>query len=115
MNLGHFEADVVLPTERILLEEFRDGRIWPQRLDQFDLAVGRVDETHPHALGGQVERVPVRLGAEQIAVQLEAPLDRGRRNADMVEAAEFHSIHRHAELVSASIRETCAALHEYGS
>jgi hypothetical protein len=45
----------------------------------------------------------MRFRAEHIAVEIEAVLDRRRRHADMVEAAEFHSFLRHAELVSASI------------
>ena len=64
VDVGHLEADVMLAAERVLLEELRDRRVFAQRLDQLDLAVGRIDEADAHALRGQVERLAVRLGAE---------------------------------------------------
>src|SRR3954452_22528758 len=91
LDVGHLEADMMLPAEGVLLEEFHDRRVWPKRLDQLDLGVGRVDKTEADALRGKLERGPVRLRAEHIAVDLEALLDRRGRDADMVEAAEFHS------------------------
>src|SRR3546814_7609070 len=57
VNIGHFEADVVLSARRVLLEELHDRRVLAQRLDQLDLAVGRIDEAHTHALRRQVERL----------------------------------------------------------
>src|SRR6185369_14243986 len=92
VDLGHLEADVMLPAERVLLEELHNRRIRTQRFDQLDLAIGGVDEADPYALCRKVERLAMRLGAEHVAVELEAPLDRRRRHADMVEAAEFHSV-----------------------
>src|SRR5262249_48280231 len=90
VDLGHFEADMVLAAERVLLEELHDWRAFPERLDQLDLGVGRVDETDPDALCGQVEGRAMRVRAEPRAVELKALLDRWRRDADMVQAAEFH-------------------------
>ena len=36
--------------------------------DQLDLHIGRIDEAHLHPLRGQVERLPDRLGAQQVAI-----------------------------------------------
>jgi len=90
VNLGHLEAQVVLPAERIAREEAGDRRIRPQRLEQFDLAVRGIDEAHPHALRGQVERLADHLRAHRLAPERDRPVERGRGDADMVEAAEFH-------------------------
>jgi hypothetical protein len=57
----------------------------------------------------------MRLRAEQVAIDCEALLDRRGRNADVVLSSELHSYHHHAELVSASILDTLAALPENGS
>src|SRR3954463_13140104 len=76
VDFGHFEADMVLTAERVLLEEFRNGRVLAQRLDQLDLRVGRIDEAHAYALRGEVECLPVRLRPEHIAVHIEALGDR---------------------------------------
>src|SRR4029079_14615649 len=90
VDVGNLEADMVLPAQRVLLEEFHDRRVLAQGLDQFDLRIGRVDEADTDALRGKIECWAVRLGAEHLAIGFEALLDRRRRDADMVEAAEFH-------------------------
>src|SRR5260221_2127838 len=90
VDVGHLEADMVLPAERVLLEEFCNWRVFPERLDQLDLRIRRVDEAHADTLGGEVECRPMRLRAEHVAVPVEAPLDRRGCHADMIEAAEFH-------------------------
>src|SRR6476659_10385333 len=90
VDVGHLEADMVLAAERIALEELHDRRVLAQRLDQLDLRIGRVDEADADALRGEVEGGAMRLGAEHGPIGVEALLDRRRRNADMVEAAEFH-------------------------
>src|SRR5688572_27171332 len=91
LDVGHFEADMVLAAHWIALEEFDDRRVRAERLDQLDLRIGRVDEAHANALRGQVERLAVRLGSEHRAVEIEALLDRRRRDSDMVESAELHA------------------------
>ena len=58
VDVGDLEADVVLAAERVLVEELRDRRIVAERLDQLDLAVGRIDEADADALRGKVERRP---------------------------------------------------------
>src|SRR6478672_2060413 len=90
VDVGHLEADMVLPAERIALEELHDRRVLAQRLDQLDLRIGRVDEADADALRGEVEGGAMRLGAEHGPIGVEALLDRRRRDANMVEAAEFH-------------------------
>src|SRR3546814_7939105 len=85
-----FEADVVLSARRVLLEELHDRRVLAQRLDQLDLAVGRIDEAHTHALRRQVERLVDLRRAKQADVHFDRFLDRRRRNADMVEATDRH-------------------------
>ena len=90
LNVRDFEAHVVLAAQRVLLEEFRDGRMVAERFDQLDLRIGRVDEADADALRGEVEGGTVRLGIEHGAVKLEALLDRRRRDADVVQTAEFH-------------------------
>jgi hypothetical protein len=82
---------MMLPALWILLEEPRDRRLRAKRLDQLDLAVRRIDEADAYALRGQVERRAMRFRAEEGEVELQAPLDRRRRHADMVQATEFHS------------------------
>src|SRR6185312_15309154 len=84
VDVRHLEADMMLAAERILFDEFGDGRAVAERLDQLDLAVGRIDEADAHALRGKVERRSMRLGAENIAVKLEALLDRRGGDPDMV-------------------------------
>src|SRR6478672_7416377 len=80
VDVGDLEADVMLAAKRILLEEFHDRRIIAERLDQLDLAVGRIDEADADALRGEVERLAVRLGVEQISVELQTVLNRRRRD-----------------------------------
>src|SRR5438045_208268 len=55
VDVGHLEADMVLPAERVLLEESHDRRALAERLDQLDLRIGSVDETHAHALRRKIE------------------------------------------------------------
>src|SRR5689334_9500358 len=64
LNVLRFKADVVLSTRRVFLEEVHDRRSLAERLDQFDLAVGRVHEADADALRGKVERFAMRLDAE---------------------------------------------------
>src|SRR3546814_3450668 len=71
VNIGHFEADVVLSARRVLLEELHDRRVLAQRLDQLDLAVGRIDEAHTHALRRQVERLVDLRRAKQADVHFD--------------------------------------------
>src|SRR3954454_8804831 len=92
LDVGHLEADMMLPAEGVLLEELHDRRVRPERLDQLDLAVGRVDEADADALRGKVEGGPVRLGAEHRAVHGQAVLDRWRREPDMVQSAQLHPL-----------------------
>jgi hypothetical protein len=47
MDVGDFEADVMLAAERVPFEEAPDGRGFAERLDQFDLRIGCVDEADP--------------------------------------------------------------------
>src|ERR1044072_2619699 len=82
VDLGHLEADVMLPAERVLLEELHDRAILAEWLNQLDLVVGRVDEAAADPLGGQVERRAMRFGVEHVAIGFEAPFDRRRRHAD---------------------------------
>src|SRR5689334_4997678 len=51
-DVRYLEADMVLPARRILLEEIDDRGVRPERFDQLDLAVRRVDEADPDALRG---------------------------------------------------------------
>ena len=37
MDIGHLEADMMLPARRVLLKECRDRGVAGQRLDQLDL------------------------------------------------------------------------------
>ena len=117
VDVGHLEADMMLPAGRVLGEEPRDRRVLAQRLDQLDLAVRRVDEADPHALraAGRTARgstvAPSR--SRYIAIAL---LDRRRRDADMVEAAErLHAsvIPRSAAAASPS-RSTARSRHPVG-
>ena len=55
VNVRHFKAHVLLSSERVLFEELHDGRILAEGLDQFDLRVRSIDETHADALRRQVE------------------------------------------------------------
>src|SRR5438309_11896470 len=55
VDVGDLEADVMLSAERVLLEEFCNWRVFPERLDQLDLRIGRVDEAHADSLRGEVE------------------------------------------------------------
>ena len=90
LDVRHLEAEVMLPALGIALEEFHDRRVRAQRLDQLDLAVGRVDEAHPHPLRRQVERLPHHLRPHPLAVQGDRlPID-GGGDPDMVQASEFH-------------------------
>src|SRR6185369_1340859 len=90
LDIRDLEADVVLAAQWVFLEELHDRRAFAERFDQLDLAVGRVDEADTNSLRGQIEGETMRLGAEHGAVKFEAFLDRCRRDADMVQAAEFH-------------------------
>jgi hypothetical protein len=49
-DVGNLEADMVLATRRVLLEEALEWRIVAVGLDQLDLAVGHIHETDPNAL-----------------------------------------------------------------
>ena len=110
VDVGDLEADVVLAALRVLVEKPRDRGAVAQGLDQLDLAVGRVDEADADALRGKVKGGAVPLGAEHLAVELEAVLDRGRRDADVVQSSQFHFAHRHPERVSGPIVEAPVAL-----
>ena len=56
VDVGHFETDLMLPAERVLREEPVDRRVRAERLDQLDLRVRCINETHSHPLRGEVER-----------------------------------------------------------
>ena len=73
-------------------EEAVQRAVLAERLDQLYLAVGRVDEADPHALRRQVERLVDPGCAEHVAIERDALLDRWGGDADMVEAAEIHSL-----------------------
>ena len=90
VDVGDLETDVMLPAERVLGKEAMDGRVGAQRLDQLDLGVGRVDETHTDALRGQVERRMDGCCAHHVAPMRDAGVDRGRGDTDVVEATEVH-------------------------
>ena len=47
VDVGHLEADMMLPAARVLLEELRDRRSLAQRLDQLDLAVRAYRRSRP--------------------------------------------------------------------
>src|SRR3546814_20992397 len=65
-DVGHLEAEMVLPARRVLLQECRNRRVLAQRFEQFDLAVGRIDAADAHLLRGQIERLADLLRAQQI-------------------------------------------------
>ena len=96
LDVLDFVADMVLPPGGVLGEETGQSRLLAQRLDQFDLrAVGavfarRIDEADFHALLLESEGLMRDRRAHDIAVIAQRFLDRGRRDADMVETAEFH-------------------------
>ena len=56
-NIRHLETDMMLPPKRILGEKAKDRRLLPQRLDQLDLAIGRIDKADADALSGEIERI----------------------------------------------------------
>src|SRR5262245_57232862 len=68
LDIGHFEAQMVLPAFGIPLEELKDRRVRAQRLDQLDLTIGRVDEANAHALSRKVERLAHYFRAHPLAV-----------------------------------------------
>src|SRR3546814_20250687 len=85
---------MMLPAARVLRQEAVQRRILSQRLDQLDLAVGGIDEAHPHPLRRQVERL-VDLGrAQHVALERDALLDRWGGDTAMVQAAQFRSEER---------------------
>src|SRR3546814_13799855 len=89
---------MMLPAARVLRQEAVQRRILSQRLDQLDLAVGGIDEAHPHPLRRQVERL-VDLGrAQHVAIERDALLDRWGGDPDMVQAAQFHPLLRKPRL-----------------
>jgi hypothetical protein len=75
MDVGNFEADVMLTAERILFEELENRRVLAERLDQFDLTIGRIDKADTHTLRRKIEWRPMRLGREHASEQLKALLD----------------------------------------
>src|SRR5215217_6776439 len=68
------ETDVVLAALGVLRQEAVDRAVLAQRLDQLDLAVGKVDETDTHPLRRQVEGLMRLRGPEQVAVHRDAGL-----------------------------------------
>ena len=68
LDVRNLEAEVVLPALGIALEELDDRQVRAQRLDQLDLAVGRVDEADADTLRRQVERLPHHLRPHPLAV-----------------------------------------------
>src|SRR5436190_1941001 len=102
VDVGHLVADVMLPARRVLGKEAVDRRVRPKRLDQLDLAVGRIDEADFHALRGQVERLADHLRPHHVAIEGDRGDDRGGGDPDMVEAAELHIESRSPRLKSKS-------------
>jgi hypothetical protein len=108
VDFGNLEADMMLPALRVLLEEPRDGGSVAQRLDQLDLAIGRVDEADAHALRRKIERLAMRLGAEHGPIELQALLDRRGCDPDMIQASEFHSTVTFVVTLLAMKQASCA-------
>src|ERR1700712_1639345 len=90
MDVGNLEADMMLPAGRVLCQEAMDRAVLAIGLDQLDLAVGRVDEADPHALGRQIEGLVDLRRAKQVAVERDALLDRGGGDTDVVQTADDH-------------------------
>jgi len=87
-DVRHFETDMMLPAGGVLLQEPVDRRIIAQRLDQFQLAVGDIDEGDAHPLRRQVEGGGGDGGTEQPFVHGDGRIDADAGDADMVEPAE---------------------------
>ena len=66
---------MMLPPQRILLEELHDWRIRPERLDQLDLRIRRIDKADSNPLRGQVERIMHHRGFHPFAVQRDGGFD----------------------------------------
>ena len=82
----------MLTAERILRKEAVNRRVSTERLDQFDLAVRRINEADLHTLCGHVERLMNLHRPHDITPMGDAVGDRRRCDADMIEAAEVHNI-----------------------
>src|SRR5690606_37335915 len=81
----------------VLFEEARNRGVSRERLDQLDLRAIKgtrrsrcIDKAHLHSLVRKVERLMYLRRAHHVAVKDNAVGDRRRRNADMVQAAQFH-------------------------
>ena len=75
MDIGHFEAQVMLSAERIFLEESGDRRRFAKRLDQLDLGVRSADEANPDTLRGKVECRSVGVRSKDRPVMFETFFD----------------------------------------
>jgi hypothetical protein len=89
---------MMLAALRIAFEEFDDRRIRAERLNQLDLAVGRIDEADPN--GSRTTSAPIRsrYSATERSIDGVATPTWLRRPSFMISF-----LFRHAELVSASI------------
>lgn len=61
-----------------------------QRLDQLDLGVGCIDKADPRGFRRQIDRFANMGSADEIAVERDRRFNRGREDANMVEATDNH-------------------------
>ena len=90
VDVGDFEADVMLAAERVLLEELQRSARFRRAARSARSALGVSTKQTRTPCAGRSKAGAVRLGVEHGAVEFEALLDRRRGDADVVEAAEFH-------------------------
>ena len=92
-DVGHLEADMMLPTRRVLGKKAIDRRAFVKRLDQLNLRAvhtgvrRRIDKANLHALLRQVERLSDMRRTHDVAVMRDGVRNGRRCNADMVETA----------------------------
>ena len=95
-DIWHFEADVMLAAQGILLEEVIYRGTVIKGLDQLDLRpiharIGRrIDEADLHALLWQVEGFLDICRTHRVTIMRDRLCDRGRCYADVIETSQFH-------------------------
>ena len=114
VDVGDFEADVMLPAERVLLEELHDGRIRRRAARSVRSASSAYRRsTRGRPARGRSNGAPCGSASNSLRVELEALLDRRRGDADMVEAAEVHAdLLRHPGLEPSPMRWHMQSLKE---
>src|SRR6185437_2206204 len=86
-DVRHFVADVMDAAVGILLQELRDGRVFAERLQQFDLRVGKCDE-HSRDPMLRLRDLRRHLGAQGVAINHGRLGDIADGDGDVVETTD---------------------------